>query len=528
MAVNQGRGAVTGLLLVLGSALYLYPFVRVLWRIGDEGTIVYGAQLVAAGALPFRDFFEEIGPGSFYWLGLFFKVFGTHWPVARGLLLVTGAATVLLMYGLTRRLDRSRWAVLPAAFYLALSIPVWPALSHHWDSNLWALLAVAVFCLWQDRGKRVYLPLTGVMAGITACFMQTKGLFLFLGLLAALVITDYQGKERKRGICPDLGLLTLGFAGVGGMVLVFFYVNRGLADLVYANLVWPLERYRQVNILPYGYFLWEVMAPQLKIFFNRLFSPPGAKACAVVSMIPFYLIFVLPGLLAAAIAGCSINRSKRAMLLSSGTLTYIILGAAIWVSELHRQDIYHLIAGAPLLLIISLVLLKECLSEKRVAYGLVMGALTLGFVCCSAAHMANALAANQVMATRRGNVHCFAKDEALDFLLRKTRPGEEVFIYPYYPLYYFLAEVKNPTRYGHLIYHLHTEAQFQEVTRDLEKKKVKYVLMDTFVGGENLRFWFPNYQHPEDDNLMVEQYLHEHYLVIGEKNKFKILQRLEN
>ena len=40
--------------------------MRILWRIGDEGTLVYGAQLVAQGALPYRDFFEVMGPGSFF------------------------------------------------------------------------------------------------------------------------------------------------------------------------------------------------------------------------------------------------------------------------------------------------------------------------------------------------------------------------------------------------------------------------------------------------------------------------------
>src|SRR6478736_360093 len=82
----------------LGSAAYLYPFVRVLWRVGDEGTLVYGAKRVAEGAVPYRDFFEAMGPGSFYWLGLFFKLFGSTWMVTRLLLLVTGVATTLMVY----------------------------------------------------------------------------------------------------------------------------------------------------------------------------------------------------------------------------------------------------------------------------------------------------------------------------------------------------------------------------------------------------------------------------------------------
>lgn len=92
LGLNRLKTSTTGFLLFFVSALYLYPFVRVIWRIGDEGTLVYGAQRVASGALPYRDFFEVMGPASFYWLGFFFKLFGAQWLVARGVLLLTGVA----------------------------------------------------------------------------------------------------------------------------------------------------------------------------------------------------------------------------------------------------------------------------------------------------------------------------------------------------------------------------------------------------------------------------------------------------
>ena len=42
-------------------ALYFFFFLRSLWRIGNEGSIVYGAQRIAEGGLPCRDFFEVMG-----------------------------------------------------------------------------------------------------------------------------------------------------------------------------------------------------------------------------------------------------------------------------------------------------------------------------------------------------------------------------------------------------------------------------------------------------------------------------------
>src|SRR5262245_15891874 len=70
------------LIFSLSLSVYLYPFMR-LFRGGDEATLVYGALRVTEGQIPLRDFFEVIGPGSFYWLAFFFKLFGTSFLASR-------------------------------------------------------------------------------------------------------------------------------------------------------------------------------------------------------------------------------------------------------------------------------------------------------------------------------------------------------------------------------------------------------------------------------------------------------------
>jgi hypothetical protein len=527
--LHRHRDAVTGALLSLGSAVFLYPFVRVLWRIGDEGTLVHNAQRVVEGALPYRDFFDVMGPGSFYWLGLFFKLFGTQWLVARGVLLLTGVATALLMYRLARRLDPGPGALLPGLFYLAVSIPLWPGTNHHWDSNLFALLAAAAFCLWQDRGRKVFLLLAGVAAGITSCFIQQKGLFLFLGLAAAAFFTCRQAQDGWRQTCADLARLTLGYAGAGAAVILYFYAAGGLNDLVYANLIWPLSNYHKVNVVPYGYSLWELFQPQFAAVCSHLSPPPWARTLTILSMAPLYLILALPGLMIFLILGNSFSRAGRDRLLNSRMLSCIILGAALWLSEIHRKDIMHLVYGSPLLLIVCFSLLKQGLVEKnKMAHGFVVGILGLGLFSLAAVNLVLANSAKEEMVTRVGKIYCFQQDEALEFLLKNTSPGEPVFIYPYYPMYYFLAGVSNPTRYSILMYQTNTEDQFKEVIEDLEKARVKYVLWDTLVSGGNLSIWFPQYRNPPEDELILENYFLAHYDAVTEKNKFRILRRREN
>src|SRR4051812_12468583 len=85
------------------ATLYLWLFVRVQWHIGDEGDMLNGALAVTQGHVPYRDFFDLRGPGCFYWLGIFFRLFGATWIVARVHLLATGVASSLLVYYLTAR-----------------------------------------------------------------------------------------------------------------------------------------------------------------------------------------------------------------------------------------------------------------------------------------------------------------------------------------------------------------------------------------------------------------------------------------
>ena len=119
----------------------------------DEGLLVSGAVRVVHGQVFARDFFEIVGPGTFYWLAIFFKLFGVTFAAERICLFVTSLGTGLVMYFLSRRICgryRSLPCVVLASTYFGL---LWPTISHHVDSNFFALLSVACMVVWQDRRK---------------------------------------------------------------------------------------------------------------------------------------------------------------------------------------------------------------------------------------------------------------------------------------------------------------------------------------------------------------------------------------
>ena len=59
-----------------------------------------------------------------------------------------------------------------------------------------------------------------------------------------------------------------------------------------------------------------------------------------------------------------------------------------------------------------------------------------------------------------------------------TPPGQPFFAYPVDPLFHFLADRPNPTRFNHFIAGALTPADLQDVIADLDRAKPRYILWD--------------------------------------------------
>ena len=116
--------------------------------------------------------------------------------------------------------------------------------------------------------------------------------------------------------------------------------------------------------------------------------------------------------------------------------------------------------------------------------------LAISATCLAVFNLFLALSARP-MTTRVGSVAVFRNISGLTSLDEKVRPGEEVFVYPYCPMYYFLSATNNPTRYGMLMYNYDTPSHFEEVVRVLEQRRVRYVLWDTHFQAKEVPALFP-------------------------------------
>jgi len=499
------------------SAAYLFFFARALWRVGDEGTIVYGAIRVARGEVPYRDFFEVMGPGSFYWLAGWFDLFGTSWFALRTHLLLTWVAIAAIIYYLTCRVYEGPFAVLPCAFYIFVGIPLWAASSHHWDSIFFGLMMVVCVGQWQITRRGAWLVAAGSLAAVTTCIIPLKGAGLIAAACSIVVASKYL--EGVSLVGRQAALLAASYVCTLACVGLWFYSSNALDDLLYATVVWPSTEYSTLNRLTYGFAT--LRAPLGIVARVLTETNPLLVYATVICLIPLAVIAVLPLLAVGLLVRARIHAVRKDIVVNATVAAYLLMGLAMWLSELHRPDIYHLIWGSPLLLIAVFVLAARLIPAKPQL--VMLSVLGFTILVSGAFNAVRAMTAHEVITTRRGLVHLDKPDPALEFVLQHVSANAPLFVYPYYPMYYYLADVRAPTRYSILVHNYNTRPQFEEVVNDLERAKVEFVLWDTLVSGENLKRWFPGYVHPSD--LPLEDYLVLNYDEIGVANEFRILRR---
>jgi hypothetical protein len=127
--------------------------------------------------------------------------------------------------------------------------------------------------------------------------------------------------------------------------------------------------------------------------------------------------------------------------------------------------------------------------------------------------------------TRVGAVTLFESDQALKFLIDRITPGEEIFVYPYSPMYYFLSAATNPTPYSILLYNYNIPAQFQEVVTILEARKVKYVVWDIDFISKSSKKVFPGSQPVSPKEFILEPYLESHYTAVAKYGSIQVMER---
>jgi hypothetical protein len=497
------------LAIFLLSLAYLRFFFNYTTINSDEGFVLQGAQRILGGEMPHRDFFSFFTPGSYYWMALFFKLFGSSMGVARAVLMVEGGLFSVFTYLAARRVA-SRPSALLAAYCVTLtSLPFRFSVLHNWDSTLWACLALYAALRFLERPGTGWALATGSLTAFTCLFEQSKGAGLVLGLSAGFLILAWRSLSSRapmhendaamplldkegQGVVESLAttlnpsptsrgasFMAAGFAAPFLLTFLYYGLHHGLPQLL-ADWLWPLHHYYAIAKTPLGYQM--LRSTTLEAIYS---GPPAAIVLALLITAPWYIIPVLPFLAIFGLIYWSTEagpedsaRSRRSYYVLTSTTLVGLLAATLATG---RPDFTHLVYQSPLFFLV----LSWIVDGRDIRYSLlkavkplVVSLLLLSFTAFALTLLWPPLNARQRLETRRGTLKAEGADHVIDYVQAHVSPGETMLVYPYMPFYYYLTATRSPGRFEYIMPGFNTPEQVQEFLAELAADRTRVVLFE--------------------------------------------------
>jgi 4-amino-4-deoxy-L-arabinose transferase-like glycosyltransferase len=473
------RDQVFALALFFATLAYLWLFRRYSSIEPDEGIVLQGAQRILRGQVLYRDFFSFLTPGSYYFLALQFKTFGSSFLVARIGLIFVGGIYSVMTYMLARRVCSRGSALFVVGLAAVTTLPYRFEVLHNWDSTLWACLAVYCALRWMESRQWKWTFGTGSLASVTFLFEQSKGVGLLLGL--AIGLTAITLLDRQSNLWHGSHVLGL----VAGLIWPFvitlaYFATQESTALMIADWFWPLHHYSLANRVPYGYQNWSESTRHL--LFDT--GPLPVRLVTILAVSPCFLIPLLP-LIAVGLLVYWIFQMWRVRARRSVSAYYVLVCAAVsglLVSVvIGRADIIHFIYLQPLFcLVLAWMVDGRDIPGRvfRVWKPVFIAYLATAFLLFSIPLLMRAVGAPHRVETRRGVIAAPAKDTVVKYVQAHTVSNETILVYPYLPLYYYLTDTYSPTRYEYFQPGMHTPEQAGEALSALAAKRVRVVLFE--------------------------------------------------
>jgi len=308
-------------LLVLAlSFLFLFTPIRIGYNIYDEGIVVYGANRVLDGEIPYRDFWTMYAPGQFYMVALLYRIFGTGLFPVRVYSAVINLLIAVLAYLIVRRFTERKIALL-AFIFTALWMGGWGMFygSPTPAGTFWSLFSILFIVDFLCKRRERSLIIAGLITGITAVFRHDIGGYTFIS--STLVLIPYIYLNSQKNLAKTLKIWSKYLVGTIITFLpavIYFLMNVPIRDLIYDLIIFPSKIFPRVRDLPY---------PRFSFDFNTfLFYIP----------IIVYLITIIELLL-------NVKNLKRFREKEWSTILLVILGILFFNQAWVRSDVPHLL-----------------------------------------------------------------------------------------------------------------------------------------------------------------------------------------
>lgn len=467
---------VLGAALALGAFAYLMAYPPVLGG-ADESYILYEAKRLWEGDAPYRDFFDFIMPGTFYFYALAYAVAGPTIVAAKGATALLNAGSCALVFVLARHVASPVLAALAAAAFVVGMVPVWNHSGHHWLATLLSLATAAVVLAdrWRDS-SRFRPALAGGLAAALVCSHQSRGTWVALWLAIVVPLLAW---ARSHGAWPRRAVreccwTALAAVAVAAPMLGWAVWRSSLQEVVYATYTSVVENYARANV---GRVSWGES-------FDLLGMKPDATAWR-------WFLRAIPALLgieALALAGTMLREGLRPHVVRAALFLLAVFTAG---SVFYFPDYIHVATIAPFSLVVlaglaqrlgaALVTLRRPMVTALWGIGCVL--IAAAVVVQGARNLAGAWERNPVLvpsafgtlATTEGGAS--ALRDLRDRLVPDADARPRLFAYPADAWLYLAMPADNPTPFCLLKTGYNTPAQFDTAIARLRADPSAFILV---------------------------------------------------
>ena len=497
----------TACLVAVTSGILALPFLASISML-DEGALVHIADRIASGEVLYRDVATGVMPAAYYLHALLFFVFGRSLLVGRLFMILLFALASAGVF-LTARSVTTRAVALSAALsFSALSVSHWRFPGYASEAIFLVFLTLAAARVFLSTRRQKWLFLTGLGLGFTILFKQNYGAFVSLGVAVGLAAGAPDARRGFRDVAMAAVVAALPiavtaalFASAGAAADFWYFTVRVPLQIPFTIFarpwppLWGEPDGRLLRDIVY-YLPFEELALDLNEWLYGHLWLPIAVVRVTYSLPPVFLLLAVFAWLREAsrrrkamdrIAGETRNLAAGALYL--GTSLFLFLGV------FPRVDTHHLVlALAPCFLLAAWLGGPEPRPLVRRGALAVAGFLFTLSLVSQAAVIADIypeqrrdafldLPRARVWAERWQVAEIRRQIEQIE---KRVPAGEPIFVAPAAPMYYFLADRPNPSRYPLILPGALDE---EEVVRTLQNGPVRYALISD-TAFENFPFQY--------------------------------------
>lgn len=482
-----------GLFVLVASVLFFLQGNRMVFDAIDEGIVLEASQRMSAGAVPYVDFFAYMSPGSYWIQSLVFRCFGLSLLTGRIPVILDLALQCSLVFWLTARLSSKTAAAVAAILFTGFQTANVAALigQHRWDS---ATLALSGVCLMVEamRRRKPAAWWFGAGAAMGAAAWCTPSMGVPIVAIAGWVAVR---KAHRGGWASFVaGVALAGVAGAGMLA------SQGALGAFLRHVAWLRSNYSAVNVMSYGSVnggIAEVLA--------------GAQGFERAILLALVACMELPAILplaAIAVWGLAVWCGKVGREEWPEITLLLLSMTALVLTSYPRPDVAHLAFVAALPYALTVIGAARLIPARAAVW---VAALPLLFSVLFAGNLVMGWLGTSAMESPVGKLQVDKKQLAgMHQLLAQVIPGQTLYVHPYMPIYYFITQAANPTRFSYLAPGMMKAKEEAETLDSLRARPPEWVLYLQLSKEEFLRV-FPAGAGVDPRFRALEGWLEENY-----------------